>query len=264
MLHNGIEMPVLGLGVYQAGAQTKEAVLTALQAGYRHIDTAAFYGNEKEVGEAVRESGIPREEIFITTKLWNSMQREDRQQEAIEQSLEQLDLGYIDLYFIHWPVPGKFRQTWRIIERAYEEKQIKAIGVSNFLQHHLEELSVTANIAPMVNQFECHPYCARKELRDFCKQQEIVCEAWSPLGRGALLEDTCVCQIAREHQKTPAQILLRWDIQNGIVTIPKSVHKERILENMQLFDFTLTNEQMQQLEQLDRNEMHGDPDHFDF
>ena len=186
-LNNGVEMPIFGLGVYKSEGDTVPAV-QAIKNGYRLIDTAAFYFNEKEVGEAVRKCGVPRGELFITTKLWNDMQREGRQREAFESSLKELGLEYVDLYLVHWPVPEKIHETWKILEGLYEEGLVKAIGVSNFLEHHLEKLSVKANIAPAVDQFECNPYLTRQSLRQYCRKHDIVPEAWSPLGRGACLK----------------------------------------------------------------------------
>ena len=241
-LNNGVAMPIFGLGVYNSKEETTFAVSTAIRHGYRLIDTAAFYENEKEVGEGIKDSGIPRDDLFITTKLWNDMQRESRQRESFEKSLDNLGVDAVDLYLIHWPIPGKIKETWHVLEQLYEEGLVKAIGVSNFLPHHLEELSVHANIAPAVDQFECNPYLTRKELRDYCKKHNIVPEAWSPLARGACFDD----------------------VQNGIVTIPKSTKEARILSNSQIFDFELSAEDIEKIDALNKNEMHGDPDHVDF
>lgn len=263
-LNNGVEMPVLGLGVYESGAETKNAVSFAIQNGYRMIDTAAFYGNEAEVGAAVREAAVDRREIFVTTKIWNDKQRQGRQRQSFEESLAALQMEYVDLYLIHWPVPGKIHETWKVLEGLYEEGLVRAIGVSNFLSHHLEELSVKANIAPAVDQFECNPYLTRKELRQYCKDHDIVPEAWSPLGRGHILQDPVLQKIAEKHGKSVAQIILRYDVQNGIVTIPKSVTEDRILKNSQVFDFSLDEEDICAIDSRNRDEMHGDPDHVDF
>ena len=263
-LNNGVTMPVFGLGVFESGERTVPAVRYALQNGYRLIDTAAFYFNEKEVGEAVRTCGIPREEIFVTTKVWNDKQRERRQREAFEESLKALNFEYVDLYLVHWPIPGKIHETWKVLEQLYEEKLVRAIGVSNFLEHHLEELSVKANIAPAVNQFECHPYLTRTGLRDYCISQDIVPEAWSPLGRGASLEEPFLKELAEKYDRTPAQIILRYHVQNGVVPIPKSVREERIRQNAEVFNFALTPEEMSRIDRLDRNDMHGDPDNVDW
>ncbi len=264
ILNNGVEMPILGLGVFESGENTAPAVRYALENGYRLIDTAAFYGNEKEVGRAVKDSGVPREEIFVTTKIWNDMQREGRQRESFEKSLKALDLDYVDLYLVHWPIPGKIGETWKVLEQLYEEKLVRAIGVSNFLEHHLEELSIKGNIAPAVNQFECHPHLIRKELREYCKSCGIVPEAWSPLGRGEALAEPLLQELGRKYDKTPAQIILRYHVQNGVAPIPKSVHPERIIQNKEVFDFALTPEEMADIEKLDCGSMHGDPDHVDW
>lgn len=263
-LNNGVSMPVFGLGVYESGQDTVSAVQSALECGYRLIDTASFYENEREVGEAVRTSGIPRSEIFITTKIWNDAQRAGRQREVFEESLRALGMEYVDLYLVHWPVPEKIHETWRVLEQLYEEKLVRAIGVSNFLPHHLEKLSVKGNIAPTVDQFECNPYLTRKELRQYCKEHNIIPEAWSPLGRGAALEEPVLKELSEKYNKSVAQIILRYDVQNEIVTIPKSVKKERIHENADVFDFELLPEDIERIDSLNRNLMHGDPDHVDF
>lgn len=260
-LQNGVEMPVFGLGVFRSEKDTIPAVQCAIRNGYRLIDTAAYYFNEREVGEAVRSSGVPRDEIFVTTKLWNDKQRESRQREAFEQSLAALDLEYVDLYLVHWPIEGKIHETWKVMEQLYEEKLVRAIGVSNFLEHHLEELSVKANIPPAVDQFECHPYLTRKDLRAYCDRQGIVSEAWSPLGRGASFDEPVLKELGAKYGKSPAQIILRYDVQNGIVTIPKSVKEERIIQNADIFDFKLTEDEIRAIDGLNRDEMHGDPDH---
>lgn len=263
-LNNGVPMPIIGLGVYETREDTIPAVQSALKCGYRLIDTASFYENEREVGVAVRTSGIPRSEIFVTTKLWNDAQREGRQRETFEDSLQALELEYVDLYLIHWPVPEKIHETWKVIERLYEEKLVRAIGVSNFLSHHLEQLSVKGNIAPMVDQFECNPYLTRKELRRYCKEHNIIPEAWSPLGRGEALENPVLKELSKKYNKSVAQVILRYDVQNGIVTIPKSVKEERICQNADIFDFELLPEDIEMIDSLNRDLMHGDPDHVDF
>ena len=263
-LNNGVKMPIFGLGVFESGEKTTEAVQTAIQHGYRLIDTAAFYGNENEVGEAVNNCSVKRGEIFVTTKVWNDSQREGRQRASVEASLKALNLEYIDLLLVHWPIPDKMHETWKIFEQLYEERLVRAIGVSNFLEHHLEKLSVKANIAPTVDQFECHPYLTRKELRKYCREHDIVSEAWSPLGRGASFEEPILRGIAEKYGKTVAQVILRYDVQNDIVTIPKSVKASRIEQNADIFDFELTAEEITQIESLNRNEMHGDPDHVTF
>ena len=265
-LQNGLKMPMEGFGVFQVRdkEECKRSVLDAIRTGYRLIDTAAYYENEKEVGEGIKDSGIPRDDLFITTKLWNDMQRESRQRESFEKSLDNLGVDAVDLYLIHWPIHGKIKETWHVLEQLYEEGLVNAIGVSNFLPHHLEELSVHANIAPAVDQFECNPYLTRKELRNYCKKHNIVPEAWSPLARGACFDDPVLQSLAEKYEKNIAQIILRYDVQNGIVTIPKSTKEARILSNSQVFDFELSTEDIEKIDTLNKNEMHGDPDHVDF
>jgi len=267
VLANGVHMPWLGLGVYKAkeGEEVEQAVKAALRIGYRSIDTAAFYGNEEGVGRAVRESGIPREEIFITTKVWNSDQGYERTLAAFEASLQRLGMEYVDLYLIHWPVKGKYKETWRALETLYKEGKARAIGVSNFQVHHLEDLMADAEIKPMVNQVEFHPFLTQEKLRDFCRREGIQLEAWSPLMRGEVVNVPEIVELAEKYGKTPAQIVLRWDLQHGVVTIPKSVREARIRENADLFDFELSAEDMAKLDALNRNHRFGpDPDNFNF
>lgn len=263
-LNCGIEMPRLGFGVYKSGEMTYQAVLAALQAGYRLIDTAAYYGNEVQVGKAVRECGIPREEIFVTTKMWNNDQRDGRQEDAFHESLARLKLEYIDLYLIHWPVPGCFVDTWKYMEDFVSSGKVRAIGVSNFLSHHLEELLASSGTVPAVNQFERHPFLTRDGLVSYCKGLGIVPQAWSPLGRGAVLESRTIKEIAKRHKKSVAQTVLRWDYQQGVAAIPKSITPQRIKENADIFDFELSDDEMEMISDLDTGEMHGDPDNFDF
>jgi methylglyoxal/glyoxal reductase len=266
-LHNGVQMPWLGLGVYkvQEGEEALQSIKAAIKAGYRSIDTAALYQNEESVGQAIKESGVSREELFITTKVWNEDQRNDSVLEAFETSIQKLGLDYIDLYLIHWPVKEKYKQTWKVLEQLYKEGRIRAIGVSNFQIHHLEDLLSIAEIKPMVNQVELHPLLAQPELRDYCKKQEIQIEAWAPLGQGRLLEHPVLKEIAAKHNKTTAQVILRWDIQNGIVTIPKSIKESRIIENATIFDFSLSNTDIQKINALNENKRFGgDPDNFTF
>ncbi len=267
VLANGVNMPWLGLGVYKAkeGEEVEQAVKAALRIGYRSIDTAAFYGNEEGVGRAVRESGIPREEIFITTKVWNSDQGYERTLAAFEASLQRLGMEYVDLYLIHWPVKGKYKETWRALETLYKEGKARAIGVSNFQVHHLEDLMADAEIKPMVNQVEFHPFLTQEKLRDFCRREGIQLEAWSPLMRGEVVNVPEIVELAEKYGKTPAQIVLRWDLQHGVVTIPKSVREARIRENADLFDFELSAEDMAKLDALNRDHRFGpDPDNFNF
>lgn len=266
-LHNGVKMPILGLGVWKVneGGEVEQAVESAIRLGYRSIDTAKVYGNESGVAKGIAASQIPREELFITTKLWNSDQGYDSTLRAFEESRNRLQVDYVDLYLIHWPVADKFIDTWRAFERLYEEGQVKAIGVSNFQVHHLETLSQTANIVPMVNQVEYHPYLTQEELRAYCQKQQIQLEAWSPLMQGHFLKEETILDLAKKYDRTPAQIVLRWDIQNQVVTIPKSVRAERIKENAQIFDFSLQEEDMQKLNQLNKDYRFGpDPDNFHF
>lgn len=264
-LNNGLRMPVLGLGVYKSGDHTKEAVLTALEAGYRHIDAASVYGNEKEVGEAIRESGIPREDIFVTTKLWNDEMRAGIQREALFRSLEKLQMDYVDLYLLHWPVADCYIPSWNILEELQAEGRTKSIGVSNFQTRHLRDLMDHSKTVPAVNQIECHPYLSQEPLRAFCREQGIQVTAWAPLGRTNVFEDSVISMLAETYGRTPAQIILRWEIQNGIIVIPKSIHRERIIENSRIFDFELTPEDMVKMDNLNKNQRFGpSPDTFDF
>lgn len=265
-LANGVKMPLLGLGVFKAnGPDTQQAVKWALEAGYRSIDTAAIYGNETEVGNALKECKVPREHLFITTKVWNTDQGYDTTIKAFEKSLKKLQLTYLDLYLIHWPVQDKYVDTWRALEMLYNEGKIKAIGVCNFQPHHLDTLIQASKIVPMVNQIELHPFLSQEEVRNYCKQHNIVVEAWSPLGRGKMLDNPQLKEIADRHKKSIAQIILRWDIQNDIVTIPKSVKQNRIIENADIFDFSLSPEEIKAINALNKNERIGeDPDHFKF
>lgn len=264
-LNNGVRMPWLGLGVYKAeeGEEVERAVQAALEIGYKSIDTAAFYDNETGVGNAVRDSGIPREELFITTKVWNDDHGYDDTLYAFEGSLEKLGFTYVDLYLIHWPVTGKYKETWKALERIYDEKLARAIGVSNFQVHHLQDLMAGANVKPAVNQVEFHPRLTQNELRQFCKSEQIQLEAWSPLTRGRIFNHPTIQELAEKYQKTPAQLLLRWDLQHEVVTIPKSVHPHRIQENADIFDFELTSDDIKRIDGLNANERYGpDPDTF--
>lgn len=266
VLANGVVKPWLGLGVYKAddGTEVEQAIHMALEAGYRSIDTAAVYENEAGVGKAIRDSKIPREEIFVTTKVWNTEQGYESTLQAFDTSLKRLGLDYIDLYLVHWPVPGKYKETWRALETLYKNGLVRSIGVSNFHIHHLEDLLSVCEVKPMLNQIEMHPYLIQKELRQYCEQHGIYVEAWRPLMRGNL-EVPQLQELAERYQKTPAQIVLRWDLQHKVLVIPKSVRKERIIENAGLFDFELTDEDMAMLDGLNRNQRFGpDPDHFDY
>ncbi|MBC8159793.1 MAG: aldo/keto reductase, partial [Roseiflexaceae bacterium] len=230
-LNNGVVIPQVGLGVFQTkeGAEVEEAVRVALDDGYRLIDTAAAYGNEVGVGKAIKASGLPREEVFITTKLWNANHAYDDALRAFEESLKKLDCGYIDLYLIHWPLPmeGKFPQAWQALEKLYDDKRVRAIGVSNFKPHHLEELRKSAKTVPTVNQIELHPMFQQKETRVYCEEHGIVVESYSPLMRaGEALEHPVIAKLAQQYRKTSAQVILRWHVQSGFIVIPKSVKAE--------------------------------------
>lgn len=271
ILHNGVKMPWFGLGVFKVeeGTEVVHAVKTAIKHGYRSIDTAAIYGNEEGVGQGIREglaaSSLSREDLFVTSKVWNADQGYETTLAAFETSLEKLGLDYLDLYLIHWPVAGKYKETWRALETLYKAGRIRAIGVSNFQIHHLQDLMKEAEIKPMVNQVEYHPRLTQVELQMFCREQEIQFEAWSPLMQGQLLEDPELQEIASKYGKSIAQVILRWDLQHGVVTIPKSIKEHRIIENAAIFDFELTAEDMSRIDALNENHRVGpDPDNFDF
>jgi len=266
-LHNNVAMPYLGLGVYKAseGREVINAVTYALQAGYRHIDTATLYQNEKGVGTAIRQSGIKREAIFVTTKIWNSDHGYDAALKAFDRSLAELGFDYLDLYLIHWPVKGKFRDTWHALEKLYKQGRVRAIGVSNFMEHHLLDLMESAEIIPMVNQMEFHPYLVQQDLIDFCHEHHIQYEAWAPLMQGRIVRVDLLKHLARKYNKDLVQIVLRWNLQKGVVTIPKSVTPARILSNSQLFDFELSSEDMKLIDALDKGLRYGsDPGDFNF
>lgn len=266
-LHNGVHMPYFGLGTYQSDndQEAVDAVRWALDAGYRHVDTAAVYKNEEGVGQGIRESSVAREEVFVVSKVWNSDQGYESTLRAFEDSLKRLKLEYLDLYLVHWPVAGSYKDTWRAMEKLYAEGRIKAIGVSNFLQHHLEDLLQTTEVVPMVNQMEFHPYLVQQGLVDFCTSKGIQYEAWSPFMQGKLFRLDICKELEQKYNKSAAQIILRWDLQKGVVTIPKSAKKERILANAAIFDFKLTADEIAFLDSFDRGERIGpDPDNFDF
>jgi len=254
-LNNGVEMPVFGLGTYlsRSGRETKESVLFALEIGYRHIDTASMYGNEKDVGEAIRKSGIPREEIFVTTKLWNSDHGYDSAISAFEQSLRNLELDYVDLYLIHWPVEGLRNDSWKALGKILKDGKCEAIGVSNYMIWHLEELLKNSSTLPSVNQVEFSPYLYLKDLLEFCNSHHIMLEAYSPLTKGQKLNDSKLVEIASKYSKSPAQILIRWALQKGVVVIPKSSNKKRIKENADVFDFSIFTEDMKALDSFNQN-----------
>ncbi|MEK3905632.1 aldo/keto reductase [Oceanobacillus sp. FSL K6-0127] len=265
-LNNDVKMPGFGLGVYKVedGETVVNAVKAALKYGYRSIDTASFYDNEVGVGQAISESGITREELFITSKVWNDEQGYESTLEAYERSLQKLGLAYLDLYLIHWPVKGKYKETWRAMEKLYNEGRVRAIGVSNFHVHHLQNLLKDSHVQPVINQVEFHPHLSQVELREFCANENINFEAWSPLKRGQLFDDPTLIEIAKKHGKTAAQIILRWDIQHEVITIPKSITDERIKANADIFDFSLTKEDMEKLDAMNNNDRAGtNPDSYD-
>jgi diketogulonate reductase-like aldo/keto reductase len=265
-LLNGVEMPRLGLGVWrtQEGEEVEAAIAAALSAGYRHIDTAAMYANERGVGNAVRASGVPREQVFITTKVWNSDQGYDSTQKAFQISLDRLGMEYVDLYLVHWPVHGKYKETYRALENIYEEGKAKAIGVCNYQIHHLEDLMGSCRIKPMVNQIELHPLLTQKPLLAFCRKEGIQAESWRPIMNGNL-DLQLLLELSAKYGKTPAQIVIRWHLQLGIVTIPKSVRESRIAENANVFDFEIEPEDMNLIDALNENRRFGaDPDNFNF
>lgn len=264
-------MPWFGLGVFKVeeGQELVQAVKNAIKHGYRSVDTAAIYGNETGVGkgilEGIKEACISRDDLFITSKVWNDDLGYDSTLKAFETSLDKLGLEYLDLYLIHWPVEGKYKEAWRALETLYKAGKVKAIGVSNFQIHHLEDLLKDAEIKPMVNQVELHPRLTQKELLSYCLENDIQLEAWSPLMQGQLLDLPELKVIAEKYNKSIAQIILRWDLQNGIVVIPKSTKEHRIIENANVFDFTLSNDDMKAIDALNQNHRVGpDPDNFDF
>lgn len=267
-LNNGTSIPLLGLGVFRSeiGEQTENAVRDALNMGYRHIDTAMIYKNEESVGRGIASSNVDRQDIFVTTKLWNEDIRQRNTAQAFQDSLDRMKLDYVDLYLIHWPAEG-FCEAWEEMEKIYVSGKARAIGVSNFHPHHMEELLKTAKVVPAVNQFECHPFLSQQPLIDYCTALGIACEAYSPLGGQGndVLSDVVVQEIAKKHQKTPAQVVLRWNLQRGLIVIPKSVRKERIEENQNVFDFELSLEEMAQIHAINKDLRHSsNPDTFDF
>ena len=260
-------MPWLGLGVFlsEDGPEVENAVKSALANGYRHIDTAAIYHNERGVGKAIMESGVPRNDIFLTSKVWNTDQGYTSTHQAFEDSLERLQTDYLDLYLIHWPKGDKSVETWKALEELYEAGRIRAIGISNFLVHHLEEFLPQCKVVPAVNQVEFHPELIQSDLLRFCQQKGIQLEAWSPIMRGKVNDIPVMQEIAAKHGKTPVQVVLRWDIQKGVVTIPKSVKAERIISNSDIFDFELSAEELAKIDALDIEQRIGPhPDHISF
>lgn len=266
VLSNGLKMPWLGLGVWKVkdDGEAERTVAAAIEAGYRSIDTAAAYNNEEGVGAGIRSSGIARDEIFVTTKIWNAHQGYESALTAFEDSRRKLGVDVVDLLLIHWPVKDKYTETWRALEKLYRDGYVRAIGVSNFQIHHLNDVLESGEIAPMVNQVEYHPLLSQLELLTFAKSSNIQLEAWSPLMQGNL-DHSVLAQIGEKYSKSPAQVVLRWDLQNGVVTIPKSTNPARLKENADIFDFTLTPEEIAQINALNRDHRFGpDPDNFNF
>jgi 2,5-diketo-D-gluconate reductase A len=269
MLNNGQRIPQFGFGVFQIDpADTVEATTTALRAGYRHIDTAQMYGNEREVGEAVAKSDLDRGDVFVTSKLNNGAHRPDDARRAFDKSLADLGFDYVDLFLIHWPLPtrydGDFVSTWQVLEEFYRDGRARSIGVSNFQPHHLRRLHEESEITPAVNQIEVHPYLAQQDVRQFCADHQIAIEAWSPIAQGKVLDDPTIGEIAQRVGKSAAQVVLRWHIERGDIVFPKSVTPERIEQNIDIFDFELSGADVEAITALDKGERTGpDPDTFD-
>ena len=256
MLNDGRQMPLLGLGVYKAVGENEveQAIADAADAGYRLIDTASVYKNEDGVGRGIKALTIPRDELFVTTKIWNTAQRIGDVEDSFNRSLERLGLDYVDLYLIHWPVPGCYTDTWKALEKLQSQGRVKSLGVSNFHIHDLEMLKKISDVVPAVNQVEFHPLFNQPELLSYCRDNKIAVQAYAPLARGAYLHSQLLLEIGRKYQKTTAQIGLRWAVQQGISVIPKSVHKERIQENAGIFDFSLTTEEMEAITAMDAHQ----------
>ncbi|WP_164700653.1 aldo/keto reductase [Modestobacter sp. KNN46-3] len=269
-LNNGVQIPQLGFGVFQIKPEeTVEATRTALEVGYRHIDTAEMYGNEAEVGEAVRQSGVPREEVFVTSKLNNGFHARDDALKAFDGTMDALGFDYLDLFLIHWPLPGidvDYVETWKAMEEIYRSGRVKAIGVSNFNAHHLRRMFGETEIRPVVNQIEVHPYFAQNDLRAFNADHEIRTEAWAPIAQGKVLDDATLIRVGERHGKSPAQAALRWAIQRGDIIFPKSVTRARVEQNFDLFDFELTDDDMREIDGLDRADGRNgpNPDEFNY
>ncbi|MCL2202980.1 MAG: aldo/keto reductase [Defluviitaleaceae bacterium] len=271
-LNNGVVMPMLGMGTYglAQGPECVDAVKYAINGGYRSIDTACAYGNEASVGQAIRESGIPRSEIFLTTKLWNEDQRGGDVAGAMDSSLAAMGLDYVDLYIIHWPCKGHYSDAWLALEKIYKAGKARAIGVSNFQAHHIEKIKKRWTVVPALNQIEMHPYLTQKPLIAFCRGESIAPQSWSPLGgngplRQRIFESTAIAQICEKYNKTPAQVILRWNMDLGIIAIPKSGNPGRMDENFNIFDFALAPEEIAALDALNQDHRGGpDPDDFNF
>lgn len=267
-MHNGVEIPLLGLGTWKmSDSEARQAVGLALKLGYRHIDTASVYGNEVGVGRAIAESNLPRESVFVTTKLWNDAQRAgyDACLQAFDESLARLGLSYVDLYLVHWPCKGRYLEAWRAMESIYASGRARAVGVSNFMVHHLDDLLRGTSLVPHNNQVELHPRLVQRPLMTYCRERRIVQTAWSPLMKGAVAAIPELVEIGRKYGKTPAQVALRWNVQLGVVTIPKTTRRERLEENAAIFDFELSSDDMARITSLDRGERIGpDPDNFAF
>lgn len=275
LLNNGVKVPTPGFGTFLTpdGATCVEAVRTAIAAGYTHIDTAAVYGNEKSVGEGIQESGIKRSDLFVTSKVWNTERGYDKTLKAFDKTLRDLQLDYLDLYLIHWPANTlQFGNeadrlnvdTWKAMERLHEEGLVRSIGLSNFMQHHIEPVFVRANICPMVNQIEYHPGFTQCECVEFCQKNNILVEAWSPLGRGNVLNNPLLKTIAAQHGKSVAQVAIRWVMQTGVLPLVKSVTPSRIKENIDVFDFDLSQQEMLEIASLKTDRIGSDPDTCDF
>lgn len=264
-LNNGVKIPWLGFGVFEVpeGEEVIQSVLWALEAGFRSIDTAMIYRNEEGVGKAIKQSGVPREEIFITTKVWNRDHGYQSTLDAFEASLKRLQLDYLDLYLIHWPVKGKYVETWRAMETIYKSGKCRSVGVSNFMIPNLEDLKASSDLVPAVNQIEYHPYLQSPELYEYCKQHGTMLEAWAPIMKGQVMQVPELIAIGEKYGKTPVQVSLRWILQKGVIAIPKSVHRERIFSNKDIYDFELSAEDMQVIAGLDRGYRTG-PDPFNF
>ncbi|GAC66675.1 aldo/keto reductase [Gordonia soli] len=267
-LNNGVEIPQLGFGVFQVPPEeTRDATLQAFEVGYRHIDTAEMYGNEKGVGEAVAQSGLARGDIFVTSKLNNGFHAHDDALEALDTTLGDLGLDQVDLFLIHWPLPevGDYVETWKALEKAYADGKARAIGVSNFQQAHLERLFAETDVVPAVNQIEVHPYLTQNPLRAFNSEHNIATEAWSPIAQGAVLDDPVLTAIAKDKDRTTAQVTLRWHIQRGDIVFPKSVTRSRVEENFALFDFELSDDEIAKIDAVNKDERTGpDPDTFNY